>query len=397
VATDDVLGDAAVALTAELVAIDSVNPGLAPGAAGEAAVVDHLRDRLRRSGFETHVVTPAGATDRPSLVAAGPVAGGGPTVVLTGHLDTVGVEGMAEPFAATVDGDRLSGRGSSDMKAGVAAMVVAAEELLRRPLEGRVVLALVADEEDASLGAEAVIDALPGLGIHPDVAVVGEPTWLAVAESLRGYALVEVTFTGRAAHSSQPDEGVNAVAHLGRLLTAVEVRDAALAGHGASLMVTVASGGDSPFVLARSARALVERRTVPGEASGAALDEVEELLETLRTSDPDVDATARLVVAREAWRLDPDGPAATLADALEASLARTATDSAVPQRLQAPYWMEAPLWQASGIPALVCGPAGGGLHAADEWVDLGQLRRYAVALTTAVEQWAAEATGEHAH
>ena len=267
-------------------------------------MVEHLRDRLERNGFETHVVIPQGRPDRPSLVAAGPDAGSGPTVLLTGHLDTVGVEGMDEPFAATVDGDRLSGRGSSDMKAGVAAMVVAAEELVRRPLRGRVVLALVADEEDASLGAEAVLAALPGLGIRPDVAVVGEPTWLAVAESLRGYALVEVTFTGRAAHSSQPDEGVNAVAHLGRLLAAVEARDATLADHGASLMVTVASGGDSPFVLARAARALVERRTVPGESSDAALVEVHELLDALRADDPDVDATARLVVGREAWRLD---------------------------------------------------------------------------------------------
>ncbi len=360
-------------------------------------MVEHLRDRLERNGFETHVVIPQGRPDRPSLVAAGPDAGAGPTVLLTGHLDTVGVEGMDEPFAATVDGDRLSGRGSSDMKAGVAAMVVAAEELMRRPLRGRVVLALVADEEDASLGAEAVLAALPALGIRPDVAVVGEPTWLAVAESLRGYALVEVTFTGRAAHSSQPDEGVNAVAHLGRLLAAVEARGATLADHGASLMVTVASGGDSPFVLARAARALVERRTVPGESSDAALVEVDELLDALRADDPDVDATARLVVGREAWRLDHDGPAATLADALEASLADTAPDNAVPQRFHAPYWMEAPLWQAAGIPTLVCGPAGGGLHAADEWVDLGQVRRYAVALTRAVERWAAEKPVEHAH
>ena len=114
------------------------------------------------------------------------------------------------------------------MKGGVAAMVVAAEELLRRGVPGRVVLALVADEEDASLGAEAVLDALPGLGVHPDVAVVGEPTWLALTESLRGYALVEVILTGRPPTRRSPSSGVNAVAHLGRLLVAVEQRDAAL-------------------------------------------------------------------------------------------------------------------------------------------------------------------------
>ena len=153
-------------------------------------------------------------------------------------------------------------------------------------------------------------------------------------------------------------------------------------------MLTVASGGDSPFVLARSARALVERRTVPGEASDLALAEVEQLLDGLRAADPGVDATARLVVAREAWRLDAGGPAAELATELEARLAATSPERLVPQRLQAPYWMEAPLWQAAGIPALVCGPAGGGLHAADEWVDLDQVRRYAAALVDAVAAWA---------
>ncbi|HET7820057.1 MAG TPA: M20/M25/M40 family metallo-hydrolase [Ornithinibacter sp.] len=390
------LGDAAVGLTAELVAIDSVNPGLVPGAAGEAAVVEHLRNRLQRSGFVTHVITAPGHDDRPSLVAIGPAGRtgqAGPTVVLTGHLDTVGVEGMPDPFTPTVEADRLSGRGSSDMKGGVAAMVVAAEALAAQAAPVQVVLALVADEEDASTGAEAVLAALPGLGVHPDVAVVGEPTWLAITASLRGYALVEVTLTGRAAHSSQPELGVNAVAHLGRLLVAVEQRDTELGEGGASLMATVASGGDSPFVLARSARVLVERRTVPGERSEDALVEVEQLLADLKATDDTVEGTARLVIAREPWRLDAHGPAASLSAALEAALADAATEHRVPQRLHAPYWMEAPLWQAAGIPALVCGPAGGGLHAADEWVDLDQVRRYAVALTTAVSRWAAE----HAH
>jgi acetylornithine deacetylase len=155
-------------------------------------------------------------------------------------------------------------------------------------------------------------------------------------------------------------------------------------------MVTVVSGGDSPFVLARSARALVERRTVPGERSDAALAEVEQLLADLRAADDTVDGSARLVVAREPWRLDVHGPAASLATRLEAALGATSPDAAAPPRFHAPYWMEAPLWQAAGIAALVCGPAGGGLHAADEWVDLDQVRRYAVALTAAVTTWAVE-------
>lgn len=389
--TDAELGDDAVALTVELVGIDSVNPGLVAGAAGERDIVGHLRDRLRHSGFETHVVTPRDQHDRPSLVAVGPGGPPGPTVVLTGHLDTVGVDGMDDPFAARVEGDRLLGRGAADMKGGVAALVTAAEELAVRGAPGRVVLALVADEEDASLGTEAVLEALPGLGVVPDVAVVGEPTWLALAETLRGYALVEVTLTGRAAHSSQPELGTNAVSHLGRLLTAVEARDRALPDPGGSIMVTVAAGGESPFVLARSATALVERRTVAGESSSDALAEVEQVVADLAADDPEVAGSARLVIARDAWRLDTDGPAAALGTRLEAALAQGAPlQGAHPGRLHAPYWMEAPLWQAAGIPALVCGPAGGGLHAADEWVDLRQVRRYAVSLTAAIAGWVVE-------
>ncbi|MEO5608160.1 MAG: M20/M25/M40 family metallo-hydrolase [Ornithinibacter sp.] len=389
---DDPIGASATALAVELVAIDSVNPGLVPGAAGESHIVQHLQARLDAAGFTTEVLVPDGHPDRPSLLAItphAPASRAGPTVVLTGHLDTVGTNGMSEPLAARVEGHRLLGRGACDMKGGIAAMVAAAEELARTELTGRVVLALVADEEDLSIGTEAVIAALPGLGVRPDVAVVGEPTWLALARSLRGYAVVEVALTGRSAHSSQPEQGVNAVAHLGRLLAAVEARGGEIASGGGSLMATVAGGGESPFVLARSARVVIERRTVPGESADVALTEVQALLTEMRAVDPTVDASARLLVSREAWRLEDVGPAATLGDRLTAALG----EAAPTEPFHAPYWMEAPLWQAAGIPALVCGPAGGGLHAADEWVDLRQVRRYAVALTTAVREWVTE----HAH
>ncbi len=383
-------------LASLLVATDSVNPGLEPGAAGEATVVELLRGRLEAAGLTTEVVTPEGHPDRPSLLAATPAADGGPTVVLTGHLDTVGITGMPEPFSARIMDGRLHGRGACDMKGGVAALVVAAEEVTRRRAPLRVVLALVADEEDRSLGTEAVIRALSRLGLRPDAALVGEPTWLARTASLRGYALTEVTFAGRAAHSSQPELGTNAVAHLGRLLGAVEERHREVARAGGALLVTVAEGGDSPFVLARTARAVVERRTVPGEHARDALAEVESLLASLRAADPDVDATARLLTAREAWRLDAEGPAARLADALDRALARTAPAGArPPEPFDAPYWMEAPLWQAAGIPALVCGPAGGGLHAAHEWVDLDQVRRYTQALVDVLVDAAGEAGRGH--
>ncbi|NYJ06717.1 M20 family metallopeptidase [Petropleomorpha daqingensis] len=352
-----------VALLSDLVGIDSVNPALVPGAAGEGRIVEHLRERLERSGFATTVV---GRPDRPSLVAVPPGEADLPTVVLNGHLDTVGVAGMPEPFTPRVDGDRLYARGAADMKGGVAALVVAAEQLVASGAQVRPVLALVADEEDASLGSEAVIARLPDLGVRPDVCLIAEPTDLALSRSLRGFAVVRVTFAGRAAHSSQAEQGVNAVTHLGRLLHAVDERAAAVRAAGGDLMVTVVRGGRSPFVVPDSAECLVEVRTTPERPGAAALDEVRALL------DPRWQAEPELIAARNGWRLDAAGPAADLAARLGEALGTGPT-------FDAPYWMEAPLWQEV-CPTLICGPSGGGLHAADEWVDLGQVRRFATAL-----------------
>jgi len=355
---------AAVDLLADLVGIDSVNPALVPGAAGEPSIVEHLRVRLEAAGFGTTVVGPA---DRPSLVA---VPGGtGRTVVLNGHLDTVGVAGMTDPFTPRVEGDRLYGRGAADMKGGVAAVVAAAEHLVSTGAPVRPVLALVADEEDASIGSESVIGALPGLGVHPDACLVAEPTDLALCRSLRGFAVVRVTFAGRAAHSSQPELGVNAVTHLGRLLHAVDRHP--------DLMATVARGGSSAFVVPDHAECLVEMRTPPGRSSAEALAEVRALLE------PEWAAEAELVAHRDGWRLDGTGPAADLAGRLGAELGTGAT-------FDAPYWMEAPLWQQV-CPTLICGPSGGGLHAVDEWVDLRQVRALAAGLVTVLTGWGHDA------
>jgi acetylornithine deacetylase len=370
---------AAVQLLAELVGIDSVNPGLVPGAAGERRIVEHLRIRLASAGFTTTVVPAAGHPDRPSLVAVPPGPSDAPTVVLNGHLDTVGVIGMAAPFTPRIEGDRLWGRGAADMKGGVAAIVTAAEHLVAIGAPVRPVLALVADEEDASAGSQAVISALPRLGVRPDACLIAEPTDLAPSRSLRGFAVVRVTLTGRAAHSSMAEQGVNAITHLGRLLHAVDQRAAALRAAGADLMVTVVRGGESPFVVPEHAECLVELRTTPDRPSAEAAEEVRSLLE------PEWQAEAELIAHRDGWRLDAAGPAAVLAGRLGAQLGTAAT-------FDAPYWMEASLWQQV-CPTVVCGPSGGGLHAVDEWVDLRQVRAFTTALVRVLSAWTP--SGQH--
>ncbi|HPK90820.1 MAG TPA: M20/M25/M40 family metallo-hydrolase [Dermatophilaceae bacterium] len=392
----DDLGDAAVALLPDLVAIDSVNPGLVEGAAGESAIVAFLANRLRANGFTVTIINAEGRANRPSLLAVGPGPSDAPTVVLNGHLDTVGVSGMPSPFTPRVEGHQLFGRGAADMKGGVAAMVVAAERLAADHLTTahlatshpsaerstgsrgiRPVLALVADEEDASLGSEAVIAALAALSVQPDVCLIGEPTDLAPCRTLRGFGVARVSFPGRAAHSSQPHLGVNALTHLGRFLHAVDERAPHLHTEGSDLMVTVARGGSSAFVIPDSAECLVEIRTSPGGRGASVLEEIDALLH------PAWGATVTLVAARDGWRLDDTGPAADLATRLGAALTTNAT-------FDAPYWMEAPLWQAV-CPTLICGPSGGGLHADDEWVDLRQVRAFSHALVNVLSSWSPEA------
>jgi acetylornithine deacetylase/succinyl-diaminopimelate desuccinylase-like protein len=395
------LGDAAVALTAELIAVDSVNPGLVPGAAGEVGIVELLRRRLDRRGLRTEVVRAAGHDDRPSLLAS-TGAGDGPRLVLNGHLDTVGVHGMREPFTPRLEGDlrsgRLYGRGACDMKGGVAGLVVAAELIGSEGVAGDVVLALVADEEDASLGTEAVIAHLLATDRRPDACLVGEPTWLDLVVAHRGFAVMEVLLRGVAAHASRPEAGVDAIAHLGRLLAAVTRHDATLTarvphplvGTG-SLLASVVSGGEAPFTLAGSARAVLERRTLPGETVDDALAEVQALLVELGGDDPLFDPELSLVLAREPWEAGGEPAGTALADAVARSLVASGRDE--PARRGAPYWMDSALWGEAGVPTVVCGPAGEGLHAAEEWADLGQLRAYPVAVAELVRQFCGVRSG----
>lgn len=308
---------------------------------------------------------------------------------MTGHLDTVGVEGMPEAFEARIEGDRLTGRGTSDMKGGVAGLVVAAEELSRQGVPGTIVVALVADEEDASLGAEAVIARLAARGIRADVCLIAEPTWLDLTTAHRGFSLHRVALAGRAAHSSQPELGIDVVPALTALLRRIGETDAALRGirvhpllpHG-SLMTTVVRAGSAPFTVAAGAEILVERRTVPGEAADVGRGELGRILGGVLAEAPGVEASLDVVVSRAPWQADATGPAADLSHRLTDALR---DGGRTPGELAAPYWMESALWQEAGVPTVVCGPAGGGLHAVDEWVDLGQLRAFPLAVVRAVE------------
>lgn len=381
-------GDDALELARLLISIDSVSPSLVPGAPGEGRIAAVIAQRLTGAGFVVDLVTAPEDAQRVSVVAVHAGSQPGPTVVFNGHLDTVGVEGMVDPFNARIADGKLFGRGASDMKSGLAGLIVAAERLATADHPGTVVFTGAADEEDASVGAAAVLRHLADRGVTADVCLIAEPTWLDRIAAHRGYAVVEVTLQGSAAHSSQPGLAVDAIRALSALLQEVERADDELhrrpanplLDHG-SFTATVVRAGSAPFTIAADATLVIERRTLPGERAEDALVEVQSMLDAVAAKMPGLRTSARLTHQREAWEADEHGAAARFADVLAAELSRDA--EAAPAAVGAPYWMESALWQAAGIPTVVCGPAGGGLHAAEEWVDIDQLRRFPEAVIAA--------------
>ncbi|MBD8536980.1 M20/M25/M40 family metallo-hydrolase [Plantibacter sp. CFBP 13570] len=381
-------GDDALELARLLISIDSVSPSLVPGAPGEGRIAAVIAQRLEGAGFLVDLIPAQEDPQRVSVVAVHEGSRPGPTVVFNGHLDTVGVEGMADPFNARIADGKLFGRGASDMKSGLAGLIVAAERLAAADHPGTVVFTGVADEEDASVGAAAVLRHLADRGVTADVCLIAEPTWLDRVSAHRGYAVVEVTLQGTAAHSSQPGLAVDAIRALGALLHEVARADDELRRRPAhplleygSFTATVVRAGSAPFTIAADATLVIERRTLPGERAEDALVEVQAMLDAVVARMPGLRTSARLTHQREAWEADEQGAAARFADALAAEFSRDA--EALPAAVGAPYWMESALWQAAGIPTVVCGPAGGGLHAAEEWVDLDQLRRFPEAVVAA--------------
>lgn len=352
-------------LLRDLVAINSVNPSLVPGGAGEGEAAACLEAYFRRHAIdvELHEVAPG----RPNVIASVEGAADGPTLLLCGHLDTVGVDGMDAPFTPVEQEGRLYGRGAQDMKAGVAASAGALVTLAAEGLErGRVIFAGVIDEEHASLGAEALVRDLTA-----DAAIVAEPTDLQVAIAHKGFAWLEVEVRGKAAHGSRPDEGRDAIVRMGRLLGVLERFDSelrarpthALLGSG-SLHASRIEGGREISSYPALCRLQFERRTVPGEDGGRALTEVEQMIAVLREADRHFDAHARLVMERPPYVVDERS------EIVQAVMAATADAGLDAPPTGMTYWTDAALLAAAGIPSVVIGPRGAGLHGPVEHVEL---------------------------
>jgi acetylornithine deacetylase len=358
--------DPVIDLLSDLVAIDSVNPSLVSGARGEADVAAFLADVLRQAGLT--VTIQEALPGRPNVVGVLEGRRPGPALMFCGHSDTVGVAGMDQPFTPQIRGDRLYGRGSQDMKGGVAAMVDAARILAGNGgLDaGRVIVAAVIDEEHASAGADALVRQW-----HADAAVITEPTGLGIGIAHKGFQWVTVETRGRAAHGSRPAEGRDAIMRMGRVLVALESlgrelergRTHPLLG-AASLHASLVAGGTELSTYPASCSLQFERRTLPGEPDDVAFREAEQVIARLRDQDAEFEATAEGRFGRGAYELPDNHPLASM-------LRAAATDAgAGAQQIGLSFWTDAAILGAAGIPTVLFGPGGAGLHSTEEYVSI---------------------------
>jgi acetylornithine deacetylase len=356
--------DRTISLLRDLIAIDSINPSLVEGGAGENDAAQRVAEDMRSFGMDVEVSE--AAPGRPNVVGVLEGRGAGKSLMLCGHLDTVGVEGMERPFDPVEREGKIYGRGSADMKGGLASMLGAARAVAENGglKAGRLVVAGVVDEEYKSIGAESLVKRWSA-----DAAVVAEPTGLVVVTAHKGFSWVEVTATGRAAHGSLPHEGRDAILRMGRFLARLEELSRRLQTSvphpflgSPSLHCSLIEGGREMSTYPDRCVLKLERRTLPNEQGSTALSEAEEIIEALKKEDAEFEATARLLFERPSYETRKEGELLPLLESSITSTGRTPTQGGMP------YWTDAAVLGQAGIPSVIFGPGGAGFHGLEEYV-----------------------------
>jgi acetylornithine deacetylase len=376
--------DEVAALTAELVVIDSTNPDLVPGGAGETKIARFVADWLESAGLEVelHELGPG----RANVIAVARGSGGGRTLMLNAHMDVVGAGGMAEPWMPRVEGPLLYGRGAYDMKASLAAIMLAGREATSLDLRGDVIVTAVADEEFASIGVQDVVRQMGA-----DAAIVTEPTGLDLCVAHKGFVWLEVETRGVASHGSLPEAGVDAIAKMGPVLSGLTALDGELRsrpGHPllgpSSIHASLIQGGQELSTYPARCLLSIERRTIPGETTGEIEGQIAVILDGATAADPAFQAEQRTLLVRDPFSVDLDQP---IVDIARRQLARVIGRE--PEIVGAGGWMDSAFLAAAGIPTVIFGPDGEGAHADVEWVDLKSATRTADALLGIIREFSA--------
>jgi acetylornithine deacetylase len=357
------------ALIGELVAIPSVNPELVPGGEGELTLANHVAQWLRERSLSVTLQETA-APSRPNVIGVAKGRGGGRSLILNAHMDTVGVSGMSDPYSGKVAGGRIFGRGSVDMKAGLAIAMLAASQAARANLRGDVIVAAVADEEYRSIGSEALVK-----DWRADGAILTEATGLDVITAHKGFGWYEIATEGIAAHGSRPDHGHDAIGDMGGVLLGLKQLALELDSRpkhpvlGApSVHASLITGGQELSSYPAHCSVQIERRTIPGETRQQVQDEFQTIVASCSAADRNFRGELRTLLWRDCLDLAPDAPIVT-------SLVRSITKvtGTKPNVLGASGWTDAALLASAGVPAVIFGPTGDGAHGEEEWVDIGSV------------------------
>lgn len=344
-----------------LIQTPSINPCLAPSEGhGEEAIAKVAQIWLADHGVNSWVEEVAPGRHN----AVGEVGTDeAPTIVFCAHLDTVGTTGMTIPaFEPRLEANRVYGRGSYDMKGSVAAVMCAAAALARDSFPGRLLLALVADEEYASIGAQDFVKRHKA-----DACVLTEPSEGRLILCHKGFVWTEIVTKGRAAHGSRWDLGVSAIAKMGKIIAALErfdqqelrSRTHPLLGP-PSQHCSLIHGGSGLSTYAEECHLKIERRTLPGETPEQVLKELKGVIRSAGE-----EAHVQLILDRPPLSCDADAKVVTVLRE-----ATTTVTGQTPEVAGVSYWMDAALFAAAGIPTVNYGPSGAGAHEAVEWVDL---------------------------
>lgn len=371
-------------LLQQLVAIDSINPDLVAGGAGEREIAHFVANWLEQAGIE--VTLDESVLGRPNVIGIVRGTGGGRSLLLNAHLDTVGVAGMERPHEPVVEGNRLYGRGAYDMKGGLAAIMMAIAQTKKLSLRGDVILTAVADEEYASLGTQAIVKRW-----HADAAIVTEPTALRLCVAHKGFVWLEITTQGRAAHGSRPDLGNDAIVKMGHILVGLEQLDRSLRavpshrllGSG-SLHASLIEGGQELSSYPEICTLQVERRTIPDETPEQVEGEIRNLLGEIGRTDPTFLASVKTTFVRDPYEVAEDAAIVQTVFGQAASLLGSA-----PEVVGETWWTDAALLAAAGIPTVLYGPGGAGAHAVIEWADLEQVRQCSDVLLATIQEFCA--------
>lgn len=386
-----------VALCQIMVAIPSVNPELEAGGAGEEALARRCGQWLEGWGYGVQLSeASSGRWNVLAQLGQGQV---GKRLILSGHLDTVGVEGMSsDPFGGEVRGGMVWGRGACDMKGGLAIILATAARaatsggIVGPESDGALIIALSADEEHASIGMQELVEA----GLEGDAAVVCEPTSLSIMPAHKGFLWIDAEFQGCAAHGSRPEEGVDAIQHAGCYLAALTELESRLCQGPEHPLLGFPSfhagtieGGTAPSVYPQACKLVLERRTLPGEDPEAVLKAFQEVLDSLEREVPKLKGSLKPGLFRPGTEVSAESPLVRLlASCLEA-------EGIQPRIEGMTAWVETAFLNEAGIPAVCFGPGSiAQAHAAVEWIPVEELEVGAQVLYRFAEEFLKQEVSE---